>query len=49
MTNTDIPTEALNRIERMQTGGVALPRDSGSPPTITFAKMCGRIDEFTDL
>jgi hypothetical protein len=49
MTNTDIATEALHRIERMQTGGQTLPRDSGSPPTITFEKMVGRIDVYTDL
>jgi hypothetical protein len=49
MTNTDIPTEALHRIERQQTGGATLPRDAGSPPTITLAKMVGRIDIFTDL
>jgi hypothetical protein len=26
----------------LQTGGATLPRDSGSPPTITFEKMAGR-------
>jgi hypothetical protein len=49
MTNTDIATETLHRIERMQTGGSTLPRDAGNPPTITFEKMAGRIDIFTDL
>jgi hypothetical protein len=49
MTNTDIPTEALHRIERQQTGGATLPRDAGNPPAITFEKMAGRIDIFTDL
>jgi hypothetical protein len=49
MTNTDLATEVLHRIERQQTGGQTLPRDGGSPPTITFAKMAGRIDIFTDL
>jgi hypothetical protein len=39
MTNTDIATEILHRLERMNVGGTGeLPRDSGSPPTITLAK-----------
>jgi hypothetical protein len=50
MTNTDIATEVLHRIERMNVGGtMELPRDSGSPPTITLHKMVGWIHEFTDL
>jgi hypothetical protein len=48
-TNQNIIDEILHRIERMQTGGATLPRDQGSPPTITFSKMAGRIDIFTDL
>jgi hypothetical protein len=49
MTNADIVTEIFHRLERMQTGGATLPRDAGNPPTITFEKMAGRIDIFTDL
>jgi hypothetical protein len=49
MTNTDLVTEVLNRLERMQTGGATLPRDAGNPPTITFDKMAGRIDIFRSI
>jgi hypothetical protein len=53
MTNTDIATEVLHRLERVNSQGLShtmeLARDEGNPPTITLHKMVGRIDVFTDL
>jgi hypothetical protein len=53
MTNTDVATEILHRLERVSSQGLRgtmeLPRDSDSPPTITLHKMVGWTHEFTDL
>jgi hypothetical protein len=53
MTNTDILTEITHRLERIyalcNSGTYELARDNGSPPEVTFYKLVGRPDEFTDL